>query len=298
MVYIVITISIIAVFLFTRLFSIKKEVHNISQQLQKYTNRKTNKKIDIALMDKDIEKLGIQINKLMDMYVTEHREKIRFEMEQKQAVANISHDLRTPLTSILGYIQMAEAENVELEEKEEFLSIAKQRAKRLEALLNDFFELSVIESAEHKLKSERININRLVVDTIMSFYDRFNEKNLEPIINIPKGNLFIIADESAVSRVVENLISNAIKHSDGNIIISLEEKESTIMLSIKNDAYTLTKQDVERIFDRFYMVDQSRSDNSTGLGLSIVKSFMDKMNGTIASELVNGQLAIRCEWEK
>src|SRR5690606_31291385 len=115
---------------------------------------------------------------------------------------------------------------------------------------------------------------------------------------IPKGNLFIIADESAVSRVVENLISNAIKHSDGDIIISLEEKESTIMLSIKNDAYTLTKQDVERIFDRFYMADQSRSDNSTGLGLSIVKSFMDKMNGTITSELVNGQLAIRCEWKK
>src|SRR5699024_6883519 len=106
----------------------------------------------------------------------------------------------------------------------------------------------------------------------------------------------IISDESAVKRVIENLVSNAITHSDGNIIISLEEKDSKAILNVINDTHTLTEDDVGSMFDRFYMADQSRLGNSTGLGLSIVKSIMEKMNGKIISRLSDGQLSIVCEW--
>lgn len=297
MLYAAIIIFVITVFFITRLFALKKEVKKISKQLQHYNSRKTNKKVDMALFDKDIENLGLEINKLIDLYVTENRKRVRFENEQKQAIANMSHDLRTPLTSILGYIQMAEGDDVTADERKELLAIANKRAKRLETLLKDFFELSIIESTDHHLKSERINLRILTIDVLMSFYDRFHERNMEPIIHMPEKDVFIIADESAVTRVMENLLSNAIIHSNGNIMISLEEIDSTARLIVKNDANSLTEQDASRIFDRFYMADRSRSGKSTGLGLSIVKSFMEKMNGKITGHLNDGQLSIICEWK-
>ncbi|WP_245844172.1 sensor histidine kinase [Oceanobacillus rekensis] len=251
----------------------------------------------MALFDKDMEKLGEEINQLIDLYVQEKKEKMRFENELKQAVANMSHDLRTPLTSILGYIQLAESDTITADESKQYLAIANKRAKRLETLLNGFFELSVIESTDYQLKSERININNLVLDVLMSFYDRFNEKNMEPIINIPEDNIFIISDGSAVTRVIENLISNALTHSSGNISITLEQQESTAILTVKNNALNLTEKDVELFFDRFYMVDQNRSGKSTGLGLSIVKSLMLKMGGNITATLEKGQLSIVCRWK-
>ncbi|MEK4869462.1 sensor histidine kinase [Niallia sp. FSL W8-1348] len=295
--YVSIFIFIIAVLLLTRLFALKKEVKKISKQLEKYNDRKTNKKIEMALFDKNMEKLGLEINKLIDLYVAENRKRIRYENEQKQAIANMSHDLRTPLTSILGYIQMAEEEDVTADERKELLSIANKRAKRLETLLKDFFELSIIESTDHHLKSEQINLRNLTIDVLISFYDRFQEINMEPTIHIPEKDVFIIADESAVTRVIENLLSNAIVHSDGNIIISLEEQGSTVKLSVRNDAYSLTDEDARLIFDRFYKADRSRSGKSTGLGLSIVKSFMEKMSGKVTGHLNEAQLIIICEWK-
>jgi len=297
MFYVAIIIFLVTVFLLTRLYVLKKELKNVMRQLQSYNNRTTNKKIDMALFDKDIENIGLEINKLIDLYVVENSKRVRFENEQRQTIANMSHDLRTPLTSILGYIQMAEEDDVTSDEKKELLSIANKRAKRLETLINHFFELSIIESSDHQLKSERINLKNVTIDVLMSFYDRFHENQIKPTIQLPENDVFIIADESAVTRVIENLFSNAITHSDGNFIISLDKENSMAKLIVKNDAHFLIEQDVDLIFDRFYRADQSRSGNSTGLGLAIVKSLMEKMNGTIIGKLNGGQLSMICEWE-
>src|SRR5699024_9190363 len=148
-----------------------------SKQLHSYNNRKTTNKVDIALLDKDIEKLGREINKLIDLYGTENRERGQVQHEQQQAMTNMSHDLRTRLTPMFVYIQIAESIDASDDEKKELLMIAKNRAKRLEALLKDFFELSVIESVDYHLKFERINIRNIALDVLMSFYDRFNENN-------------------------------------------------------------------------------------------------------------------------
>jgi len=296
-IFIVITLVIITFIALTRLFSFKNEVRKIVKQLQLYNNRKTNKKIDITLIDQDIEHLGVEVNRLIDLYVMENRKRVLFEKEQRQTVANMSHDLRTPLTSIIGYIQIANNENLSEVEKEELLAIAFDRAKRLERLLNDFFELSVLESTDYELKLQRINLTKLLTEVLVSFYDRFQEKRLEPTIEGLENNVTIFADHSAVTRVIENLLSNTLKHADGNIMIRLEEQNGVASLMITNDALSLTEQDVQHMFDRFYMADQSRSGKSTGLGLSIVKSLMEKMNGSISSKLNDGQLSIICEWK-
>lgn len=138
--FIVIVLILIIIFILTRHISFKNEVRKIIKQLENYNNRKTNKKVDLALIDKDIENLGLEINRLIDLYVEEHRRRVRFEKEHRQAVANISHDLRTTLTSIIGYIQMANADQLSNAERKELLGVATERAKRLEILLHDFFE--------------------------------------------------------------------------------------------------------------------------------------------------------------
>lgn len=292
-----IIISLVAIYFFIRLFYLKREVKKIGKQLQNYVNQRSNKKIDMSLLDQDMENLGMQINQLIDLHIKEKRERILFENELKQTIANMSHDLRTPLTSILGYIQMADSNEITDIERKEFIEIAKKRAKRLEILLNEFYELSVIESADYELKFERFNMKNVTIDVLMSFFDQFNDKNMEPMMNMPESDVFITADRYAVISVLENLISNAINYSSGNVVVCLEEEDLLIRLAVKNDAPDLTEKDVELLFDRFYMADKSRSDKSTGLGLSIVKSLMIKMNGDVTGRLDHGQLSIICEWK-
>lgn len=292
----IIMFIIVTIFLITRLFALHKEMRKIVHQLKKYNQRETNKKIDMALMDKNMENLGMEINKLIDLHIAENRKRVNFEDEHKRAIANISHDLRTPLTSIVGYIQMAKKEDIPADERKELLSIAYERAKRLETLLNDFYELSIIKSNELHVTLERINLKNIAIEVLMSFYDQFHEKEITPITRIPDEAVYIIADKSALTRVLENLFANVFTHSDGEIKMSIEDKDHVVKLKVENHTNTLTEKDVEHIFDRFYMADQSRSGKSTGLGLSIAKSLMEKMNGNIQGQLHDGIFSITCEW--
>ncbi len=298
MLYLLILAILLVVYQTIRLLSLKSEMKKLGRQLHDYNSQITNKKIDMALLDQHFEKVGMEINRLFDKYVKANRERIRTEDELKQMIANMSHDLRTPLTSIIGYIQMAESEAISEEERKQYISIAKKRANRLESLLHDFFELSVIESAEYQLNMERVNLKNVIVDVLMTFYDRFQAKRLEPVMNIPDWDVFIMADKSAVTRVIENLIANASKYATNNsIVISMEEKKSGVRFCIQNEAHHLTEKDVKLLFERFYIADQSRTGKSTGLGLSIVRSLMEKMDGRVAGELNDGQLRIICEWK-
>lgn len=296
MIYLVIISSILAFIFLSHLLFIKKELKNILNQLKNYNIRKTEKKIDITLLDKDIEKMTIEINNLIDLHALSNIEKKSAERELKQAIANISHDLRTPLTSILGYIQLIEKPEVTDEERKEYLAIAKDRAKRLQILLNDFFELSVIESVDHSLKLGKLGLNSIVEEIVINLYDKFNEQQIVPSIKIPQEQMNIIGDESAIKRVIENLVITAIRYSDGNVSITLERNNTKINLTISNDVKDITEKDVELFFNRFYTADQTRSGKGTGLGLSIAKALMDKMNGKLSAELKDSWLYVKCSW--
>src|SRR5690625_1375878 len=123
-IFITIVMFMIIIFVLARYFTVKKELKEINRQLHMYNHRQTDKKIDVALFDQTIENLGEEINKLIDLHVTEHRKRVNFESEYKRMIANMSHDLRTPLTSILGYIQMAQKDGITIEERNELLAIA------------------------------------------------------------------------------------------------------------------------------------------------------------------------------
>lgn len=299
MLYILMIIMIVAVYLFIRLVTYKQELKKINAQLEKYNELQTEKKVDVSLADKDIETLGMEINRLIDHYVKADRDRIRSENELKQAVANISHDLRTPLTSIKGYIQMAESRNLTDTERREYLKIAAGRAERLEQLVNDFFELSKIESGAYELNTETFNLKSHFGEVMLGFFNSFEERGIDPEIIMPDSSVFIHADRSAVTRVLENLLSNAIRYSDGEIVTGLEETAESVRIFVKNSSAALDgNTDLDLFFDRFYVADKSRTDKSTGLGLSIAKSLMEEMDGGIRTEYEEGMFTVRCEWPK
>ncbi|WP_242698396.1 sensor histidine kinase [Bacillus sp. SD088] len=175
--------------------------------------------------------------------------------------------------------------------------IVKNGASRLKVLLEDFFELSIIESADYPLKIESIQLNDLVLEVLVGFYEEFNQKHIEPTINIPEDEIRVEADVSAVKRVIENLVTNALKHSTGNVTITLKRNPSFVELTISNPALQLKEEDLFHMFDRFYKADQARKGKGTGLGLSIAKSLMEKMNGNLSAELKDQQLVMKCEWK-
>src|SRR5699024_9495640 len=176
MLYIAISTGVVAVYLFIRHLTYKRELSKINSQLARYNDLDTEKKVDVSLSDAGIEQLGAEINRLIDLYVKAERDRVRSENELKQAVANISHDLRTPLTSIKGYIQMAASVDAGETKQREYLDIAAGRTKRLEQLVDDFFELSRIESADYELSPETFDLKRHFREVLLGFYTSFEER--------------------------------------------------------------------------------------------------------------------------
>lgn len=297
MIYVTIVSITVLLYVLTRLYFLKKEIKRATRQLNALNKNSTEKKIDIRYFDRDFEKLAEEINNQIDLTKKAKAEKRMTENELKQAISYISHDIRTPMTSILGYIQLLESDEITPEMRKEYTRIIKNGAMRLKVLLDDFFELSIIEQADYPVKMEMIKLNHLILEVLLGFYEEFNKRNLEPTINIPDHDIIIMADLSAVKRVIENLVVNAIRHSSGNVTIQLEKLNTSVQLTISNSVHQLSEQDLDHMFDRFYKADQTRTGKGTGLGLPIAKSLMEKMNGSLTAELKENQLFMKCEWK-
>ncbi|TYS51212.1 sensor histidine kinase [Bacillus infantis] len=297
MLYLFIIVLIAFAIVLTRFYLLKKEIKRTARQLYQVNQNQTNKKVDISYHDRHFEELAKEINNQIDLTKQAEAVKRSTENELKQAISHISHDIRTPMTSILGYIQFLESDELSPELKKEYIATIKNSAGRLKILLEDFFELSIIEQTDYPMKLERVRGNDLIADALLGFYEEFKKRNIEPDIHIPDHEIMIDADASAVKRVVENLVVNAIRYSTGNVSIRLEESDAAVILKISNTVDKLSEQDVHHMFDRFYKVDQTRTGKGTGLGLPIAKSLMEKMNGNISAELKGNQLTMVCEWK-
>ena len=288
---------IVLVYVLTRLYFLKNEIKRTTRQLNELNNNVTAKKLDIHFIDRDFEKLAKEINNQIDLTKKAKAEKRLTENELKQAISYISHDIRTPMTSILGYIQFLESDEITPEMRKEYTSVVKDSASRLKVLLEDYFDLSIIEQTDYPVKIEVIKLNHLILEVLVGFYEEFNKRNLEPTINIPDHDIIIMADPSAVKRVIENLVVNAIRHSSGQVTIQLKKCNASVQLTISNSVIQLSVQDLHHMFDRFYKADQTRTGKGTGLGLPIAKSLMEKMNGSLTAELMENKLFMKCEWE-
>lgn len=289
-IWLMIFFIICSVVMSVKLFLYKKQIRDITFQIK---DRKANKKINIQIADKDIEELAFEINEYLELCKRNKQEKLVFENSLKQGIANMSHDLRTPLTSIIGYLKLLEKDEID---KEKALSILKNKTNKLNVLINDFFELASVESEDYELNMTKVNLTNVVQEEVLSLYEAFESKGLEPKIDILNKPIFIMADKDSLERIVDNLLSNALKYGEKDIEIDLHEYDGKAILKISNTCTSIMESDVSYMFDRFYMADQVRKGQGAGLGLSIVKSLMEKMNGVITANLQEDKLYLICKW--
>ena len=237
-----------------------------------------------------------RINLLYDGRQKVNSEKKKVEEDLRASISNMSHDLRTPLTSIMGYMQLVRSPRITEKEKEEYMDIIESRTKYLQTLISSFYELSRIEGNEYKFNYKKINLSALLCENIASFYNDFMENGIDPIIEIDEKVRDIIADENAVNRIFANLINNVLKHGESFVKITLKEDGNKIVTEFINGASDLSEEDVEKIFERFYTADKSRSDRNTGLGLSITRSLVTQLGHEIKAKSEDGKLVISITW--
>lgn len=296
MLYVLLAILAAFAYVLTRYYLLKKEIKNAVLQLQQLHQHHSGKKLTISFYDCDFELLAKEINHQIDSTKQAVAVKRSTENELRQAISHISHDIRTPMTSILGYIQLLESDEISDGTKMKYIETIKNSARRLKVLLEDFFELSIIEQEDYPLKVEKVSVNHLIIESLLGFYEEFNKRNIKPDMHLPDQDIMIMTDPSLVKRVIENLAVNAIRYSTGNVSIQLCENEEVVQLKISNSVENTSELEVHHMFDRFYKADQTRTGNGTGLGLSITKSLMEKMNGSIFAELEEDHLTMICEW--
>ena len=264
----------------------------ISNNLDEYVNIKTKS------VDKDVENLVQNINLIFDSKQKVVAEKKKKEEELRASISNMSHDLRTPLTSIMGYLQMIKSEKPSEADKKEYMDIVEKRTKSLQKLISSFYDLSRIEGNEYNFNYKKVNLSNVLCENIAVFYNDFINNNIEPVIEIEEGIKEIISDEGAITRIFSNLIGNMIKHGENYVKISLKKENDIIITEFTNKATGLTQENVDKLFNRFYTVDNSRSDRNTGLGLYITKVLVEKLGYNITAKLENENLKIKISWKE
>ena len=291
--FIIIILIIVIIILLTYLFLYHNEVKHISKEIDNINDLDSNTLIHSKYNLKNINNLIYKINNLL----TESKNiKIDYGNKNKslmKMMTNISHDLRTPLTSALGYIDIILKSDLSEEEKKKDLITIEKRLRRLEELISSFFEFSRIISTNKLPTLEKINLTSILEESVIVFYDDYKKNNRKILLDCNQRKIIINSNKMLLTRIFENLIGNAYKHSNSDLIIKVE-KLNKVKIIFSNELLD-DDVDVDKIFDEFYTVDISRTKEGTGLGLAIAKEFTRQLNGKIYAEKRKGQLKIIIE---
>ena len=302
--WILIIITIFLVILLFRYIQLKKQIRNLADQVNELNSGNSQQMLDISLIDKDLERLAGILNQynMSDILHSLFRRQrqavagvLRNEEYLKESVANISHDLRTPLTVILGHLQLLQKENWESSQAQR-VKVIFSKAEKMKELVETFYDLSILEEQQTVPEKEKFNISNMLINLITENAVALEKENILPEINLPDYSIYVYSDKNMVERILQNLLTNAIKYSVGTIKITLMEKENNnIIFTIENPMSDSSEIDCNRLFDRFYTGDKSRHNGSTGLGLAVVKTLVAILGGNIVAKVHANSLIITLE---
>ena len=288
--YLFLIVLCLSICLILKIIIMKNEINNIGKSVSSIINADTNNLITISSKDRELVKLANVLNKSLKELRKLELEYKNGNQELKSSITNISHDLRTPLTAIRGYLDLMDNNNL-TEKQLKYLKIIDDKVSDLTELTEQLFDFSKSVDIQNEIKRENVCINDILEDSIASFYSLFKEHSVTPNIDICKDKVIRLLNENMLKRIFENIISNAIKYSDGDFKVKLFD-DGAIEFSNKTDK--LDQVSLEKIFDRYYTVRNARKSN--GIGLSIAKHLIDLNNGKIEAKYKNNRLIIRVKF--
>ena len=290
MVVVIIILIIICLLLVFKIIKNKKSQDNMAKQISYIKSTETNQ-----LLHNDYGGVSDNlINEINDMLKEKRSDSINYQRKSHtidQMITNISHDIRTPLTSAMGYINLVRNSDLDEEEKERELEVIEKRLHRMEELIEQFFEFSKVISRDEEIKKEDLNLIGILEEAIAHYYDDYEAKNRMISLNYDSRKIIINSNRGMLLRAFDNVINNALKHGEGELKVSVNCKDDKKIITFSN-ATKDDKIDVNQIFDEFYTTDISRTKGSTGLGLAIVKQFTILLGGEIEASKEGNQFNI------
>lgn len=280
-----ILLTIAVILLLVKIYFVKISAREIAEKLSEKLSADTNTLIDISSGDRDMRALAEKLNVQLKQLREERRRFRHGDTELKEAVTNISHDLRTPLTAVFGYLDLLEREE-KSDTVQQYLGQIRGRTEAMKTLTEELFRYSIVASSQ-PLKYEKLCINNVLEESLAEFYGAIVQKGITPKIEITESRVERILDKTALKRIFGNIIGNAVKYSGGDLFVTLAEDGTA---TFSNIAEGLDSVAVGKLFDRFYTVETAG--NSTGLGLSIAKLLAEQMGGTITAEYVGNRVVI------
>ena len=273
----------------------KRQIRNLSKQIAELVNGKSEKMLDISLIDKDLEQLAGILNQYNDNQRQLIASTLRHENYLKESIANISHDLRTPLTVILGHLQLLRKETL-TDKQEQRIETIFHKAERMKELVQTFYDLSILDAEQITPRREDFNLSNLLINLITENAPALEAKNISPEIDLPPHSVYLNSDYSMVERILQNLLTNAIRYSSGDIKMGLKQtRKNRAIFTIENPIDSKTEINPARLFERFYTGDASRHNSGTGVGLAVVKLLTDKLGGNVSAEIKSNVLTVTLE---
>ncbi len=283
----IIALALATLILLLRLLSLRHALREVADELDEKLAADTNTLISISSGDCAVRALAARINAQLQAL---RRERLRLQNGDaalKNAVANVSHDLRTPLTAICGYLDLLSQEYAS-PQAARYLAVVRERADAMRALTQELFQYSVLSSAAEEMKRAPVCLNDILEQSLAGLYAELSAREIAPVIHFPEKPVVRMLDADALRRIFDNILSNAAKYSGGDLDVALAV-DGTVEFA--NSAPGLTRVQAERLFDRFYTVQTGSS--ATGLGLSIARTLTEKTGGTISAQYQAGRLCIR-----
>ncbi len=288
MIFIVITLFFTSVYFSARFFLLSKSIRDARNNLQEVCeDTERNRRLTLPCPNKDLENLLKEMNNYLEKTQMEKIKSTRREKELRKEIENISHDLRTPLTSILGYLELMKDGDITKKEKYEYISIIEKKSRALRNLIQSFYDLSRLEVYEYKMDIKNIDIHKELMEQLLVFYNDFDQKGIGVELDIGDEVINIQGDLDSIERIFTNLIQNAIKYAKDTFKVRIKKSKDTVNIIFSNNVENLEETDIENLFNRFYMKEQSRSSQSSGLGLTITKLLVEAMGGRINAEMEN-----------
>lgn len=283
-IFLTIGFGLFGLFLLIKHYLYRRQIQAICRQLEFMEAHETNKRVQTDHTTPEILELARCLNDIYDSHSRQQLDAANKSRRMKQALTSISHDIRTPLTSLKGYFQLLlSAESPE--KRQTYAAVIDGRINELSTLLEELFTYTKLQNEEYTLEPALSDVTKLALETLFSFYEEFKKKGITPEIQVDETPRTGFVNDSAYKRILSNIIRNALIHGNGTIAITYHMDNDAVYFTCENTVAAPEEIDMEQIFDRFYKADSARSRQSSGLGLAIANELAKRLGGSLEATL-------------